>query len=172
MGIFKPKLYYKSIYDINYNKLKEMGITCLIFDLDNTLGTVDYKNSPRKTKALIKELQEDFLILICSNNTRSRIKPYLEDLHVGGLAWGFKPLTIGLERLRRDYHLLKKEMCIIGDQLVTDILAGNRYHITTVLVDPMGEKDLRITGINRELEKRIINRYQRKGLFERGKYYE
>ena len=172
MGIFKPKMYYKSIYDINYDKLKEMGITCLIFDLDNTLGTIDYKKSPRKTKTLIRKLQEDFLILICSNNTNSRIKPYLDDLNVGGVAWGFKPSTIGLSRLKRDYHLMKKEMCLIGDQLVTDILAGNRYHIMTILVDPMGEKDLKITGINREFEKRIIDRYQRKGLFERGNYYE
>ena len=37
-------------------------------------------------------------------------------------------------------------MCIIGDQIVTDILAGNRYKIYTVLVDPLGEKDLKITG--------------------------
>ena len=38
--LFKPKSYYKSIYDINYDKLKEEGITCLIFDLDNTLGLI------------------------------------------------------------------------------------------------------------------------------------
>lgn len=172
MGIFKPSMYYKSIYDINYNKLKEMGIKCLIFDLDNTLGTIDYKKSPRKTKALIKELQEDFLVLICSNNTKRRIKPYLDDLNVGGVCWSFKPSIIGLVKLQNNYHLLKKEMCLIGDQLVTDILAGNRFHIKTILVDPMGEKDLKITGINRELEKKIIEKYQRKGLFERGKYYE
>lgn len=172
MYIFKPKLYYKSIYDINYNKLKEMGITCLIFDLDNTLGSLDCKNSPDKTKELIKELQKDFLVLICSNNTRSRIKPYLDDLNIDGVCLGFKPSTIGLHRLKNNYHLLKKEMCIIGDQLVTDILAGNRFNIMTILVDPMAKKELKITSINRKFEKIIISRYRKKDLFERGKYYE
>ena len=40
-------------------------------------------------------------------------------------------------------------MAIIGDQLVTDIYAGTRYGIITVLVDPLGEKDLWVTKFNR-----------------------
>ena len=62
-------------------------------------------------------------------------------------------------------------MCIIGDQIVTDVLAGNRYHIKTILVDPLGEKDLRITGLNRKVEARIVKHYEKRGIFERGKYY-
>ena len=172
MGIFKPTIYQPSIFEINYAHLKELGITCLVFDLDNTLGLIENKKCPRKAKQLIKELKEDFLVLICSNNTRKRIKPYLEDLGVGGVCWSMKPSTIGLNKIKNDYHLKKKEMCLIGDQMVTDILAGNRFHIMTVLVDPLGKKDLKITGINRELEAKIIQKYQRKGIFERGKYYE
>ena len=63
-------------------------------------------------------------------------------------------------------------MCIIGDQIVTDILAGNRYKIKTILVDPLGEKDLKITGLNRKIEAIIVKRYEKKGIFERGEYYE
>ena len=62
-------------------------------------------------------------------------------------------------------------MCIIGDQIVTDVLAGKRFRIKTVLVDPLGEKDLKITGLNRKIEAKIIKRYEKRGLFERGKYY-
>ena len=61
---------------------------------------------------------------------------------------------------------------MIGDQIVTDILAGNRFKIMTILVDPLGTKDLKITGINRKLEARIVKRYEKKGIFKRGKYYE
>jgi len=172
MGIFKPTIYKPTIFDIDYNSLKEKGIKCLIFDLDNTLGLMEHKRCPRKTKQLIKQLKEDFLVLICSNNMRRRIKPYLEDLGVGGICWSMKPSTYALHKIKRNYLLKKKEMCMIGDQIVTDILAGNRYHIMTILVDPMGNKELKITGINRKLEEKIINKYQRKGLFERGKYYE
>ena len=172
MHKFKPTMYRKNIFEIDYKKLKELGITCLVFDLDNTLGLISEKECPRKTKKLLKELQEDFLILISSNNTADRLKPYLEDLGIGGVAWSMKPSTRGLRKIKKDYKLKKKEMVMIGDQMVTDIFAGNRFRIMTILVDPLGEKDLKITGLNRKIEARIIKHYMKRNVFERGKYYE
>lgn len=171
MNLFRPNMYKKNIFEIDYNKLKEQGITCLIFDLDNTLGLIEHGKCPLKTKKLLKELQKDFLILISSNNTKKRIAPYLKDLGIGGVAFSLKPSTKGLRKIKKHYNLNKKEMVMIGDQIVTDILSGNRYKIMTILVDPLGEKDLRITGLNRKIEARIIKYYKKRGMFERGKYY-
>ncbi len=172
MGYLKPNRYYKDIYSINYAKLKDEGIKCIVFDLDNTLGTINNKKCPEKTKELLKTLQNDFCIFISSNNTRRRINPYLKDLGVGGISLSMKPSTRGLRLIKKNYKFNKNEMVIIGDQIITDILAGRRYKIKTILVDPLGDKDLKITGINRKLESRIIKRYEKRGLFERGKYYE
>ena len=172
MGLFKPDMYKENIFEINYNKLKKMGIKCLVFDLDNTLGLIDHKRCPRNSKKLLKELQKDFLVFISSNNTRKRIAPYLKDLGIGGVAFSMKPSTRGLKKIKKDYNLKKKEMVMIGDQIVTDILAGNRFKIMTILVDPLGSKDLKITGLNRVIESRIVKRYEKKGWFERGNYYE
>ena len=171
MNLFRPNMYKKNIFEIDYNKLKKQGITCLIFDLDNTLGLIEHEKCPLKTKKLLKELQKDFLILISSNNTKKRIAPYLKDLGIGGVAFSLKPSTKGLRKIKKHYNLNKKEMVMIGDQIVTDILSGNRYKIMTILVDPLGEKDLRITGLNRKIEARIIKYYNYRGMFERGKYY-
>lgn len=171
MNLFRPNMYKKNIFEIDYNKLKKQGITCLIFDLDNTLGLIEHEKCPLKTKKLLKELQKDFLILISSNNTKKRIAPYLKDLGIGGVAFSLKPSTKGLRKIKNHYNLNKKEMVMIGDQIVTDILSGNRYKIMTILVDPLGEKDLRITGLNRKIEARIIKYYKKRGMFERGKYY-
>jgi len=171
MGVFIPKMYKRSIFDIDYGKLKEMGITCLVFDLDNTLGLVEHKRCPRNAKRLLKNLQKDFLVLISSNNVKRRIEPYLKDLGIGGVSFSLKPLTRGLRKLKRNYHLKKNEMCMIGDQIVTDVVSGNRFKIYTILVDPLGKKDLKITGINRKIEAKMINRYEKKGIFQRGKYY-
>ncbi len=171
MNLFRPNMYKKNIFEIDYNKLRKQGITCLIFDLDNTLGLIEHEKCPLKTKKLLKELQKDFLILISSNNTKKRIAPYLKDLGIGGVAFSLKPSTKGLRKIKKHYNLNKKEMVMIGDQIVTDILSGNRYKIMTILVDPLGEKDLRITGLNRKIEARIIKYYKKRGMFERGKYY-
>lgn len=171
MNLFRPNMYKKNIFEIDYNKLRKQGITCLIFDLDNTLGLIEHEKCPLKTKKLLKELQKDFLILISSNNTKKRIAPYLKDLGIGGVAFSLKPSTKGLRKIKKHYNLNKKEMVMIGDQIVTDILSGNRYKIMTILVDPLGEKDLRITGLNRKIEAIIIKYYKKRGMFERGKYY-
>ena len=172
MGLFLPNRYHKTIFDINYNSLKKEGVKCIIFDLDNTLGLLSHKTCPKEAKELIQTLKKDFTIVISSNNTKKRIKPYLDELGIDGVGFSLKPSIKGLMKIRRKYHLKKNEMCMIGDQMVTDILSGNRYHIKTILVDPLGEKDLKITKFNRMLEEKIIKKYQKKGVFERGKYYE
>ena len=172
MGIFKPKMYRKTIFDINYDKLKEDGIKCLVFDLDNTLGLISHKNCPDDAKKLVKKLKKDFIVLISSNNTKKRLKPYLEELGIDGVSWSMKPSIKSLIKIKLKYKLKKKEMCMIGDQIVTDVLAGNRFRIKTILVDPLGEKDLKITGLNRKIEARIVKRYEKKNLFKRGNYYE
>lgn len=167
-----PDMYQKDIFHINYKKLKKDGITCLIFDLDNTLALISEKDCPNKTKKLIRKLQEDFLIIIISNNTSGRIEPYKRSLGVDAVSFAMKPFPWGLKRIRRLYHLKKKEMVMIGDQLVTDVLSGKKFRIKTVLVDPLGKKDLKITGLNRKIEEKILKRYQKRSVFERGKYYD
>ncbi|MCI7702265.1 MAG: YqeG family HAD IIIA-type phosphatase [Tenericutes bacterium] len=171
MSLFRPDMYKKNIFEIDYKKLKKDGIKCLIFDLDNTLGLIEHEKCPEETRKLIKELEKDFLIFISSNNTQQRIDPYLEDLGIKGVAWSLKPSTRSLRKIRKNEKLKKDEMVMIGDQIVTDILAGKRYKIKTILVDPLGKKDLKITGLNRLIENKIVKYYEKRDLFERGKYY-
>ena len=171
MSLFRPDMYKKNIFEIDYKKLKKDGIKCLIFDLDNTLGLIEHEKCPEETRKLIKELEKEFLIFISSNNTQQRIDPYLEDLGIKGVAWSLKPSTRSLRKIRKNEKLKKDEMVMIGDQIVTDILAGKRYKIKTILVDPLGKKDLKITGLNRLIENKIVKYYEKRDLFERGKYY-
>ena len=171
MSYFKPDCYKKNIFEVDYKKLKSIGIKCLVFDLDNTLGLVSNKNCPDEAVKLIKKLKKDFIVEICSNNTTGRLKPYLDELEIDGVSWSFKPSIKGVYKIRKKYNLNKKEMCIIGDQIVTDIFTGKRYGIYTVLVDPLGVKDLKITSLNRVIENFILKRYKKKNIFERGSYY-
>lgn len=170
--IFKPTMYKKNIFEINYQKLKKMNIKCLIFDLDNTLAIIDAKMCPDNTKELINKLKKDFDIFIISNNNNKRIKPYADELKIKGISNALKPSYRGLKKIKNKYNYKKSEMIMIGDQLVTDILSGNRFKINTILVDPLAKKDLKITSFNRYIENKIIKKYEKKKAFERGSYYE
>ena len=172
MKIFQPNVYKKNIFEIDYKKIKKEGIRCLVFDLDNTLGLISHKECPRETIKLLRKLKKNFIMVICSNNSRKRLKPYLDELNIDGIARSMKPSILGLFIIKRKYRLKKEEMCIIGDQMLTDVLAGNRFHIKTILVDPLGNKDLKITSLNRKIENLVMKAYAKKGLFKRGNYYE
>ena len=171
MRKFYPQVYVKDITQINYNKLLEKGIKCLIFDLDNTIALIDQHKIESKTKKLFKKLEEDFILIIISNNKKLRVSEYAETLKCDYVSFAMKPLLHSYRRIKNKYNLNYKEMCMIGDQLVTDILAGNRLSIYTILVDPIGTKDLKITSLNRFIERRILKYYSKKNIMKRGEYY-
>lgn len=167
-----PNIYVRSIEEIPYQKLKRQNIKCLIFDLDNTLALLDEEECPKRVQELITNLTKDFQVFIITNSSSKRAEPYRECLKIEVISMAMKPLTKGLRTIKRRYNFEKDEMIMIGDQLMTDIFSGVKFGIKTVLVDPMGEKDLKITKLNRLIENRLISKYKKLGLLERGKYYE
>ena len=65
MDIFLPDRYYKNIYQVDYMKLKEDGIKCLLFDLDNTIVPPNVKKPDKKIRDLIDNLKElDFKVIM------------------------------------------------------------------------------------------------------------
>lgn len=168
MGIFKPKMYYKSIFDIKYDLLKEKNIKVLIFDLDNTIMTYDEKIPSEKVVKLFQKLSNDFVLFIASNNMKEKVRRIGKSLNVHAFYSVLKPTKRLKKLLLQKINVKMEEVAIIGDQLVTDIFMGNRLNMQTILVDPLGKKDLAITFFNRWLENRILKRIKVK----RGEYYE
>ena len=168
MNKFKPKMYYKSIFDINYKLLKEKNIKVIIFDLDNTIITVDEDLPSDKVINLFNKISEDFKVFIASNNNKPRVKKIGDSLNVHGFYKVSKPTKKTRKLLLHKYDVKMEEVAIVGDQIVTDIFMGNRLHMQTILVDPLGERDLKITYFNRFLEKQILKIIKLK----RGDYYD
>ena len=165
-------MYQQKIETINYQKLKKLGIKCLIFDLDNTIALINQDRITNSTKKLLNSLKKDFKIVIISNNVTKRVKKYADALSCDFVANAMKPLSRGYRKIRKKYGFQKEEMCMIGDQIVTDIYGGNRYHMFTILVDPLGTKDLKITSLNRFIERKILKKYEQKEIMKKGVYYE
>ena len=172
MKLFFPDMYKKNILDINYNLLKEKGIKCLIFDLDNTIALIDEGLPKKKTIELFDKLKKDFHVIIISNNVKKRVKLYSDALGVDYVSFAMKPFLKGMLQIKERYHYHIKDMCMIGDQIMTDILSGKRLGVYSILVDPMSDKDLKITKVNRFFERRVLKGLKRKYDFEKGKYYE
>lgn len=172
MDIFVPNSYYKSVYDIDYDKLKKNNIKCIMFDLDNTLALIDEGVPPEKVIKFIQKLNKKFDTYIISNNNRSRIEKFCSYFDSTFVAFALKPMTKGFRTIQKMGNYKEEEMCMVGDQIMTDILGGNRFGCYTILVDPLGKKDLKITSLNRAMEKIVVKKLTKRGILERGKYYE
>ena len=167
MEKFKPRMYCKSIFNINYNSLFKKNIRVLIFDLDNTIIRADSSLPNDDVVELFQRLSKNFKVFIASNNTKIRVKRIGKYLGVHAFYSVFKP-TKRIKKLLLNYNDVKmSEIAIIGDQLITDIFMGNRLNMYTILVDPISE-DLAVTYFNRLLEKGVMKRIK----LTRGEYYE
>lgn len=173
MDYFFPDAYQKSIYTINYDKLKDNGIKCLLFDLDNTCVPYTNKVPTKKLGDLFDKLGDmGFKVIIFSNSPRSRLEPFKKALNVDCCAKAGKPRKNKFIKVLKLYNFDLSEVAIIGDQLVTDIYGGNRVGIMTILVNPMSNIDMPFTKIHRLIEKRKINKMTKKGIFKVGRYYD
>ncbi len=174
MNNFIPDIYQKSIYHIDYDKLLDDGIKCILFDLDNTCAP--YKDSePNKKLIELFETLKDmgFKLVIFSNAPKRRIYPFKKILNVDCLARANKPIKNSFLRVIKLFNYDLSEVAIVGDQLYKDILGGNRVGITTILVNPMSKDDMFLTKlIFRNLEKIKYKQLAKKGILIRGKYYE
>ena len=173
MEKFIPDMYQKSIFTINYKKLRDLGIKCLLFDVDNTIVPIDEKKPNTKIINLFDELKDmGFKIILFSNAHKKRLEPFKTGLNVDCCALASKPRSKNYLKIINMFDLEVPEVAAIGDQMVTDIYGGNKVGITTILVNQIGIHDLPITYFNRLLERFIMKKLAKNGLFNKGKYYE
>ena len=170
---FRPDIYQNSIYDIPYKKLKRRGIKCLLFDLDNTIASLNTLEPDSKFLDFIYKLQDEgFKIIILSNASKARVTPFKEQANIDSSYHSMKPLKKKYQKIMKLYHYKDTDIACIGDQLLTDVLGANRMGITSILVNPISNDDHILTKIARFFEKRIFKKLKKKGLLEKGVYYD
>ena len=173
MEKYIPDIYQKSIYTIDYSKLLSRGIKCLLFDLDNTVIASTEKKPSQKAKDLFVSLkQKGFKVIIFSNSPKIRVKQFQNFFEIDCYSNARKPHPGKFRKLLKAYNYNINEVAIIGDQLLTDVVGGNKIGITTILVNPLSDKDIIFTKLNRFLEKRKMKKLRDNNLFCKGRYYD
>ena len=172
MKLFIPKKYQESIYTIDYDKLKKNNVKCLLFDLDNTCVGYKEKFPTKELEELFNNLtKKGFKVIIFTNAPQKRVVPFIK-LHVICHSSSKKPFKKNFQKIMKKYRLAKEEICIIGDQLFTDILGGNRVGIVTCLVNPLTKDDFILTKIFRMTEQIVFKILEIKDILKKGEYYE
>ncbi|NSL50253.1 YqeG family HAD IIIA-type phosphatase [Calidifontibacillus erzurumensis] len=165
LRLFLPDEHVNSIFEITPEKLKERGIKGIITDLDNTLVEWDRPEATPKIKEWFQKMKESGIIItIVSNNNENRVKQFSGPLDIQYIYEAKKPMGRAFRKALKDMKLKKEEVVVIGDQLLTDVLGGNRSGMHTILVVPVAQSDGFFTRINRRIERLILNMMKRKGM--------
>lgn len=173
MDRYVPDVYQKSIYNINFDQLFSRGIRCLLFDLDNTLVTIDEHEPSSEVKELFDKLKTaGFRIIIFTNSPSKRVEPFKNILQVDCCPFACKPFSKKFLSIINIYGLKFSEVAIIGDSMMDDIYGGNKVGITTILIEQLGSKEFFLAGLKRKKEKKVLKKLRDRGLFTKGNYYE
>lgn len=157
MTIFRPALTIDSIYNLNVADLKRRGINAVFSDLDNTLLAWNIEESAETMDELNQRLLAGGITLVViSNNNHARIQKVLAPYGIKFVARAKKPLPGGINKALRQFGFRREQTLMVGDQLLTDMIAGNLALTKTVLVKPLVETDAWNTSINRFFEKFIF----------------
>ena len=158
-----PKAYFNNIKDITIEFLQTHNIKGLLIDVDNTL--IDYnKNILDGVKEWIDKMRDEGIKLCILSNTNNKLKVQNVSryLDIPYIFFAMKPLKNGFKKGMKKLKLESKNIAVIGDQLLTDVLGANRSNMYSTLVKPIHEKDIFITKLKRPLERKIMNKYLNK----------
>lgn len=164
---FLPSEYVKSVLHIDPKELKERGVEAIITDLDNTLVSWDQPDATEEIKEWFEKVKaEQIKVIIVSNNNEKRVRIFSEPLNIAFIPKARKPLSKAFKLATNMLQIKKEHTVIIGDQLMTDILGGNRAGYHTILVVPIAKSDGFFTKFNRMMERKIMKRLKKQGLLD------
>lgn len=162
-----PDLYLKSVYSLDPKALRSRGIRALLVDLDNTLVMWRYGQPGPQEVAWVQSLRSAGIEpCIVSNSRPHRVFACAKALQIPAVADAAKPFGRAFRKAMALLGTSPSETAVIGDQLFTDILGGNRLGLYTILVIPVSERELMWTRLVRRLERKVIKRLQLRGLLK------
>jgi uncharacterized protein len=150
-----PSLKADTIFEIPLDVLWDKGIRGIITDLDNTLVGAKV---PMATPELVRWLEtvqaKGFQVVIVSNNNKLRVSAFADPIVVPFISRAKKPMLGAFRRAMSLMKLTPSQTAVVGDQMLTDVLGGNRMGLFTVLVKPIAAADEGFfTRINRRIER-------------------
>ena len=158
-----PTKIFEDIYKITPTELREVGITALILDIDNTLVTYDDPKPTETVAAWLDSIHEAGIqTAFVSNNHLTRVEGFCEGLGCYFHADSAKPSRKYLREAMAHMGTDVSNTAAVGDQLFTDVWAAKRCGMRAFLVPPIKDKTSLFFRSKRLLEKPFLRLYFKK----------
>ena len=163
-----PDFYYDSFIETDFQMLRSKGYSNLIIDVDNTIAVKGALSTEKEIGKKIKELLDQesvWKICLVSNivwgkKREERVWKIAESVNVPFVTaklFEMKPSPVPFRRAMNILGSAPENTAVIGDQMFTDIVGGNRLGLLTILINPLGPDHWATTLTGRRAkEKKIL----------------
>ncbi|MBM3469415.1 MAG: YqeG family HAD IIIA-type phosphatase [Armatimonadetes bacterium] len=165
LRLLAPRYCVDAVFDLTPSRLRAWGIEALMLDLDNTLVAWGKSEPPEEVLAWLEDLRRSGIpVCLVSNTLSRRLRAATVALELPAAPGRSKPSADKLRRALRILGTSPDRTAMVGDQLFTDVLAGNRLGIPTILTGPLSPYEpLRVRFV-RAIERFVLRALARKGV--------
>jgi HAD superfamily phosphatase (TIGR01668 family) len=128
----------RTLAELPLQDLLDQGIGALVLDVDRTLLPRRQAELPDSALRWLEVAKQQLPIHLLSNNpSRQRIGRVAAQLQLPFTTSAGKPRRTALRKVLSQLAMPPQQVALIGDRLFTDVIAGNRLGLFTVLVKPI-----------------------------------
>ena len=161
---FIPFAHAQSIYEIPVDFYLKNNVQVLLIDLDNTLDSYRLYQPTERAIKLVEEIKKTGIVpIVVSNNTGKRVSSYANALGVEYLSSARKPFSGRIKKFLKGKNVEPEHSMLVGDQMMTDVLAARGAHLRVVLTEKIVKEDQFTTRFNRLLDRPIRKHLRKKG---------
>ena len=162
-----PDYMFRAFDEITPAFLASLGVKAILADIDNTLAPYEQPEPDQRIKGWIASLAEAGIgIAFVSNNDWERVELFNRTLGVPAYAKSGKPFKKNLIKAMNDLGGTLDTTVMLGDQLLTDALAGHNLGVKCLIVPPIRDKKNAFFKFKRWLEKPVVRRFKRRNGIE------
>lgn len=160
MGNLKPDAVFEGLQHIDIAFLKEKDIKGILLDIDNTLVDLSKVLSEEIIQWVQNVKNEGIKVCILTNtNKQDKLTSISSKLGIDYVSFAKKPMKSGYLRASKKLELECKNIAMIGDQILTDVIGANRVGMFSIYVRPIDKKEFWYTAWKRPIENLILKHY-------------